>query len=232
MWRKLLSVLLALAVAGPVAASQAAIIDTGDTTTPSSLDTFTNKTYDAEGTGNVLSVPIKKWLPAAGCNNATAGTVWDLPTTIPAVAACVTGTNTQKGVLQWADTAGGFNAQITEALPADWTTTGGIDIALYWTTSATSGNARWYVSTSCTPVDATATDDPAFNPAQGVTTAVPGTANRVQTSAITALTLTGCTTATARLLHLNVNRAGDDAADTCTCTTNLIGAEITFRRAM
>jgi hypothetical protein len=200
--------------------------------TTSSTDTFTNKTLDAEGTGNVLSVPVKIWLPAAGCNNATAGPIWDLPAATPAAAACVTGTNIQKGVLDYADTAGGFSAQITQSLPVDWTTTGGLDIVLYWTTTATSGNAKWSVSTICTDVAASATDNPAFNTANTVTTAAPGTTNQVQTSAIAGLTTTGCTTATKMLLHLKVFRAGDDAADTIAATARLIGAELTFRRAM
>jgi hypothetical protein len=202
---------------------------------------FTNKTLNADSTGNVVTLPFKKWLPAAGCNNATAGTIWDLPTATPAVAACVTGTNTQKGVLQYADTSGGFSAQITEHLPADWTTLGGVDVQLLWTTSATSGNAKWTVQFICTATGATETDDTAF-PTTGdgfntVTTAVAGTANRVQSSIITGATLpttgTGtCTTATSELLHIRVFRDGNDGADTCTCSTNLIGATITYRRAM
>jgi hypothetical protein len=204
---------------------------TGDVTA-STTNTFTNKILDAEGTGNVISIPVKVWLPAAGCNNATAGPIWDLPTTTPAVPTCVTGTNIQKGVLAYADTPGGFSAQITEALPVDWTTTGGLDIVLYWTTTATTGNAKWSVSTICTAVAASATDDPAFNTANTVTTAAPGTASRVQTSAITGLTTTTCTTATKMLLHLKVFRDGNDAADTIAATANLIGAELTFRRAM
>jgi hypothetical protein len=93
-------------------------------------------------------VKVKVWLPAAGCNNAAAGTVWDLPTSSAASAACVTGTNIQKGVLDFPDTAGGFSAQITQALPADWVSTSGLDISLYWTTTATTGSAKWSVSTA------------------------------------------------------------------------------------
>jgi hypothetical protein len=194
--------------------------------------TFTGKTYDAEGTGNVLSMPIKRFYPAAGCNNATAGPVWDLPTTLAAVPACVTGTNIQKGVLDFADTGGLLNAQITDALPADWTTTGGLDAIVYWTTTATTGNGKWSVSTICTDVAASATDDPAFNTANTVTTAAPGTASRVQTSAITGLTTTSCTTGTKMLLHLKVARDGGDASDTIGATARFIGMELTFRRAM
>lgn len=230
-------------------------IGAGDATTPSANDndtsvattayvqseltayasdsvTETNKTYDAEGTGNVLSIPAKVWLGAAGCNNTSASPMWDLPTSTPAAAACATGSNTQKGVLDYADTSGGFSAQTTLALPADWTTTGGLDISLYWTTTATSGNAKWSVSTACTDVAASATDDPSFNTANTVTTAAPGTANRVQTSSITGLTTTGCTTATAMLLHLKVFRDGNDGSDTIGASARLIGALVTFRRAI
>jgi hypothetical protein len=175
---------------------------------------------------------VKIWLPAAGCNNAAAGTVWDLPTSNAASAACVTGTNTQKGVLDFPDTAGGFSAQITQALPADWSSTPGLDIALYWTTTATTGNAKWSVSTACTSVNASALDDPTFNAANTVITAAPGTANAVQTSTIAGLTLTGCTGAQATLLHIKVFRDGNDAADTISATARLIGAELVYRRPM
>ena len=199
--------------------------------------TLTAKTLDAEGTGNILSIPIKRWYPAAGCNNATAGSIWDLPTATPAVAVCVTGTNIQKGALQYADTTGGFSAQLTDALPVDWTTTGGFDVNLYWTTPATTGNGKWTVQLICTAVAASAADDPAF-PTTGngfvtITTAAPGTTLFVQTSAALANTPpTSCATATKSLAHWRVFRDGNDAADTLANATNFIGMEVTYRRAM
>lgn len=199
-----------------------------DYVSPSSTETLTNKTLDAEGTGNTITVPVKVFFPAASCNNATAGPMWDLPTSTPAVAACVTGTNIQKGVLDFADTTGGFSAQTTFYLPADFT--GSIDARIIWTTTATTGNAKWSLSTICTDVAATATDDPAFNTASTVTTAAPGTANRVQSSVITGVTATGC--AASNLLHLKLFRDGNDAADTIAATARFIGLELTYRRAM
>ena len=196
--------------------------------TPTSNDTFSNKTYDAETSGNTLVAPFRTFLAAAGCNNATAGPFWDLPAASPAVALCVSGTNVQKGVLQFADTSGGFSAQNHMLLPADFT--GNIDARLIWTTTATSGNVKWSLSTACTDAGATATDDPAFNVASAVTTAVPGTANRVQTSSISNVTATGC--AAGNLLHLRLARDGADAADTAGASVNLIGVEITVRRSM
>lgn len=191
-------------------------------------DTFTNKTLDVEATGNVFTIPTKFWLPAAGCSNATAGSMWDLPTSGAAVPVCVTGTNIQKGVLDFADTSGGFSAQITLALPNDFT--GAIDAILYWTTTATSGNCKWSVSTAFTAVNASATDDPAFNTASTVTTAAPGTANQVQNSSISSITATGA--GTNKLFHLRVFRDGGDASDTISATARLIGVEVTYRRSM
>lgn len=193
-------------------------------------DTLTNKTYDAEGTGNTLTVPFKVWLPGAGCNNATASSFWDLPTSTPAVATCVTGTNTQKGVLAYADTSGGFSAQNEYLLPSDWT--GNIDAKIIWSTSATSGNAKFSLSTVCTDVAATATDDAAFNTASTVTTAAPGTANRLQTSSISAVTITGCTASSTQFLHIKLFRDGNDGSDTISATANVVGVELTVRRAL
>lgn len=208
-----------------------------DYTSPSSTESQTNKTYDAEATGNVLKMPAPIILPAGGCQGTTPLTPWDLPPSTPAVAACVTGTNIQKGVLAYADTSGGFSAQTTFSLPADWTTGTAPDVDLYWTTTATSGNVKWTVQFVCTDVAASATDDPAFpsssNGFNTVTTAAPGTGSRVQTSTISSATLpASCVTATKELLHIRVFRDGNDAADTIGATANLIGVALTVRRSI
>lgn len=205
-----------------------AYVQTELTAYASDTATFTNKTYDTEGTGNAFTSTVKAFMPAAGCQNTTAASFWDLPTATPAVAACVTGTVVQKGVLDFADTSGGFSAQNTLQLPADFT--GTVDAKLLWTTTATSGNVEWSVSTICTATDATELDDPgAFNTASTVVTAAPGVASRVQTSSITSLTITGC--AANELLHVRVFRDGNDAQDTLSATVRLVGVELTIRRA-
>lgn len=194
----------------------------------SDTKTLTNTTYDTEGTGNAFTSTGKAFIPAGGCQGTTAFSNWDLPAATPAVAACVTGTVVIKGVLDFADTSGGFSAQNTIKLPSDFT--GTIDAAIQWTTTATSGNVEWSVSTICTATDGTETDDPgAFNTASTVVTAAPGVANRVQTSAITSLTITGC--AAGELMHVRVFRDGNDAQDTLSATVRLIGVELTIRRA-
>ncbi len=191
---------------------------------------LTNTTYDAEGTGNTITIPFTIWLPAAGCNNATAASFWDLPVSTPAVATCVTGSNTQKGVLAYADTSGGFSAQTEYLLPDDWTGAGALDAKIIWSTGATTGNAKWSLSTICTATNATETDDAAFNTASTVTTAAPGTANRLQTSTITSVTATGC--AAGEFLHLKLFRDGNDGSDTIAATANLVGIELKVRRAL
>lgn len=220
-----------------IAGTQTLLLGTSGTiTVPSATDTlvgkatadiFTNKTLDAEGTGNLLTQAFKVWLPAAGCSNTTAASFWDLPTSTPAVAACATGTNTQKGVLQYADTSGGFSAQNGFLLPSDFT--GTVDANIIWKTTATSGNAKFSLSTICTAVNATETDDPTFNTASTVTVAAPGTANRLQTSPITTVIITGC--AAGELLHIKLFRDGNDGSDTLAASLDVIGVEITYRRA-
>ena len=186
---------------------------------------FTNKTYDAEGTGNVLTIPRRIFFPAAGCNNATAGSVWDLPTSNPAVAACKTGTNTQMGVLDFAD-GSNLSAQITYMLPSTWT--GSVDANIKWLTSATTGNVVWQVSTIC--VADAETDDPAFNTASTVTDAAKGTTLQTNDAAISGVTMTGC--AAGELLHLKIQRDSAHASDTLAATARLIGVELVIREAM
>lgn len=187
--------------------------------------TFTNKTLDAEGTGNVLTIPRRYWFPAAGCNNATAGSVWDLPTASPAVAACKTGTNTQMGVLDFAD-AVNLSAQITHRLPSTWS--GTVDANIKWLTSATTGDVVWQLSTVC--VADAETDDPAFNTASTVTDTAKGTTLQTNDAAITTVTVTGC--AAGELMHVKIQRDSAHASDTLAATARLIGVELVIREAI
>jgi hypothetical protein len=194
--------------------------------TASSTTTLTNKTLNVESTGNVVTVTQKAFWLGAICQNATALTDWSLPTSNPAVAACVTGTNTQKGTLDYADGGSNLSAQRMLRLPADWTST--VDVVLTWYTSATSGNVVWQVATIC--VADAETDDPAFNTASTVTDAAKGTTNQLNDATITGLTITGC--AAGEQLHLKVFRDPAHASDTVAATAKLVGVELTYRRAM
>lgn len=185
---------------------------------------LTNKTLDVEGTGNSITIVDKVWFAAAGCNNATATSFYDLPTSNAPAAACITGTNTQKGVLDF-DAATDESAQVSLALPSDFT--GAIDVKYKWLAAATSGSVVWGVQTSC--VADAETDDPSWNTASTVTDAAKGTTLQTNDASITGVTATGC--AAGELLHLRFFRDADNGSDGMTGDARLIGAEVTLRRA-
>jgi hypothetical protein len=184
-----------------------------------------NTQYNAESTGNVLTLPVKLYLPAAICQNATAITEWSTPTSNPAVAACITGSNTQRGVLDFADSAS-LSVQTALFLPSDWSST--VDVRVYWHTTATSGDVVWQVSSICVADAETA--DPAFNTASTVTDTAKGTTLQLNTASITTLTVTGC--AAGEVLFLKVLRDSAHVADTLAATARLVGVELTYRRAI
>jgi len=199
--------------------------NSGGGITASSTDTLTNKTIDAEATGNVVTIPFTLYIGAAGCNGATAGTIWDLPTSSPAVATCTLGTNTVQGYLAFAD-ATSLSAQYNWFIPSDWS--GNIDARIKWFSTATSGDVVWQLQTSC--VADAETNDPSFNTANTVTDTVKGTTLQLNDASITTLTTTGC--AAGELMHLKVLRDAAHASDTLAATANLIGIELKYRRAI
>ncbi len=196
-----------------------------DVLTSSSTHTMTNKAYDAEGTGNLFTLPRRLWFPAAGIDNATVGSVWDLPTANAAVPAAVTGTNIQKAVLDFAN-GGNLSAQTSYLLPSTWT--GTVAARVLWFSSTTTGNVVWQLSTIC--VADAETDDPAFNTASPVTDATKGTLNQLNTAAIATVDVTGC--AAGELMHLEIRRNAGSGADTMAGTARLVGVELVIREAL
>lgn len=209
-----------------IATASAAVTDAiGAATT----NTLTNKTLDVEGTGNSITTVSKLWLPVAQCQNTTAGILWDYETANSPAAACVTGTNTQKGVADF-DATTDECLQMHVQLPADFS--GNIDVRYVWLASATTGSVGW-----CSQLVSTAdaeTDDPAF-PAQGagncVSDAAKGTTLQVNQADDTSITATGV--AAGELLHIRLCRDANGGAvtDDMTGDARLIGVEYTFRRA-
>lgn len=186
-----------------------------------------NTQYNAESTGNVLTLPTKLWVQAATCNNATpSAPLWSFPTSNPGVPACQTGTNTQYGTMDFADGASSLSARYHLKLPSDWTST--IDAKFVWLTSATSGNVVWQLATIC--VADAETGDPAFNTASTVTDAAKGTTLQLNDASITSVTTTGC--AAGELMFVKVFRDPAHASDTLAATARLVGLELTYRRAI
>jgi hypothetical protein len=170
----------------------------------------------------------KAYFPAAICQNATAVSQFSLPVTNPAVAACVTGTNTQRGVLDFADGANSLSAQLSYRLPSDFSTTlTGVDVNVYWHSATTTNNVVWQTQTICVADAETA--DPAFNTADAFAAdAAKGTTLQLNTASDTNITLTGC--AAGEMLYLKILRDPAHASDTHAATARLEGVELVFRR--
>jgi hypothetical protein len=194
------------------------------TSISSATQTLTNKSIDAEGTGNIITQPSKVWFVAASCNNATAVARFDLPTSNAATPTCQ-GTNVRTASLDFADSAT-QSAYFNLRLPDDWT--GAIDAKVKWFTSATTNSTEWDIATGCLTDGTTdATAGPTLNSANTQTTTDNGTAKSPASTAITGLTTTGC--AAGRLMYFKISR---NNADSNTATASLLGVELTIRRAM
>lgn len=190
-----------------------------------STGALTNVTFDTEGSGNTFTYKRYLWRPGAACNNATASTIWDLPTSNPAVPACRTGTNTTKGVLEFADGANALTAQLTEYLNEDWS--GAIDATILWQSGSTStNNVVWQLAIACAG-DADA-DDPAFTDDVFTADANKATANQYNATAANTITTTGTCTA-GDLMHIRVKRDPAHASDNFAATAQLVGVSLKLR---
>jgi hypothetical protein len=170
--------------------------------------TFSFYVDDVQFQAQTNTVPISPkdpivWdMPTAACQNATAGLLWNSPTSNAAAAACLTGTNTQEASADF-DAATDESLQITARLPAQYNG-GAMAFKVGWKAVATSGAAGLCVSVVC--VADAETDDPAF-PAQSTTNCVSDTAKgtTLQTNdALISYTPSGC--AAGERMHIQLSR--------------------------
>ena len=202
-------------------------IDSSVVPTLTSTSALTGKTIDAEATGNVITTVQKAWLQAATCTGATANLNWDTIATLAPATACTAGT-TNTGLIR--GLAAFSNSEISQmqthfALPSDWT--GAVDLKFKWQTSAITGSVVWQAATVC--VADAEVNDAAWNTASTVTDVSKGTTLQTNDAAITGLTATGC--AAGEMLHLKVFRDPAHASDDLAATADLVGVEVTLRRA-
>jgi hypothetical protein len=172
------------------------------------------------------TVLAPQWLDAGFCQNATPVLLWSTPTANPGVAACVTGSNTQKLVVDFADGANTLSIQREFRLPTDWT--GAIDATFKWYTTATSGAVVWQIQVAC--VADSATGDPSFNTASTIASTALGTTNQYNTASVTGITTTGCSAG--NVLYVRVFRDPTNGSDTLAATARLIGVDLILRRAI
>jgi hypothetical protein len=202
-----------------------------DYVSPSSTESLTNKTIDAEGTGNVLTIPFKSYLPAAGCNQTAAGPGFDVPSANGPVASCYGTAPRVYAGLDFADGSAALTSSINLKLPSDWT--GAVDLVLDWFCSSGSGcstnQVDWTVRTVCVGT-AASIDAPTFNATQDNLFAASATQYNRLSSSITGITMTGCSAGNA--LVLRIGRDPTNGSDTLAATATLLGVEVTLRRAM
>lgn len=182
------------------------------------------------GSGNTGWAPMNTarqaiWWPGAACDQAGGySPLWHSNGTAFPTYACQTGTNATFGELDFLDSETEYIFQ-TLALPSTWTDA--IDATMFWHSPATSGNVVWQVQTACSAVGETT--DPSWNTVQTVTDATQGTADRLNTAAITGVTTTGC--AAGEMMFLRLFRDPTHASDTLANTATFTGMELIVRMA-
>lgn len=207
-----------------VSGNPTAAVDSTVVATTTNPIVQTNKTIDAEGTGNVLSRPFYVEY-TAGCNNAAANPgAFDLPTSAAATATCF-GTTTTQGVLDFVDAATS-TATGHLTLPQGWS--GNMDVRIFWFANAASSNAvRWSVQTGCVADAQAVSTGPSYNSASAGNTAYTGTANQRKTTAFTAIDMTNCSAG--ETMYFQLARVGGDAGDTLTATAEVISVQFEGR---
>jgi hypothetical protein len=160
-------------------------------------------------------------IPAANCNNATAGTGWSLPTSAAPTAACRTGTHVQGGVLQFAQSN---TAQFQIDIPGNWDSSSTVYAKIYFTQGANTTASQTIIMLMATGCSST-TDDPAFNTAQAFGTATTtSTANTPFTETLSSVTMTGCSAG--GNMNVEILRS---ASDTATTSPNVYWVSLTFQ---
>jgi hypothetical protein len=138
----------------------------GNVNTATLAATAANQVAVAGGASRAITYvdfPEHLIVPAANCNNATAGAGWSIPATNAPTIACRAGTNNLGGVLQWANNNTTTNSQFVFQLPFDWdTATQPYWNIVYGSGTNTTGTIKWTISTACTKSDGSVSDDPAF----------------------------------------------------------------------
>lgn len=182
----------------------------------------------ASKTCSYIDFPDVKTIPAANCNNATAGNGWSIGS--GGTVTCRAGTNNQGGYVAITDTSSTF-AQFAVEIPEDWDSGTNPYIRFQVaSTDATSGHTIIpQIKVSCAKGDGTTTDDVSFNAAHSSSTiTLNTTANQFwsnSTVQMNSTDMTGCVAGA--LMIVQVGRATDTATN-----AEFYAAVITFPRLL
>lgn len=186
--------------------------------------------YTIVGGESDTSSTLWWFIPAASCIGTTATSNWDMIGTDVPSAACVDGTNVDKGVLQFDDDgAGGTfvspHIEQTLLLPvaptpatAAYLANGPLTISLIWYAVPTTNAVRWCAQVGCRG-DAE-TDDTAYDTVGCTDDTVKGTTLQLNLATITLSGGSTDTCAANKLLHLKIYRDSEHANDTMTGADN------------
>jgi hypothetical protein len=115
--------------------------------TSSNTATLTEKTIDAEASGNTITIPIISIFTPAATQNGTSSLGFNTNTS-GAATATFTGTTVVQPIVRFAD-SGTQEVQLTVPLPPDIDLTKAVEFLLRWKANATSGNVLWKVQGIC-----------------------------------------------------------------------------------
>lgn len=185
----------------------------------------------ANKTAKAIDFPERYFIPAANCNNTTAGAGWSIGS--GGTVGCRAGTNNLGGFATITDTSTTF-AQFTLTIPVDWDTATNPYIKFYFSSATDTTNGHTVIpqiKVSCpTAGNGTVSDDATFSAAQSSSTVTFGAsavANGFYNGSsvqIGSTQMTGCIAG--GIMIVQVGRA----TDTATGNINFYGADVTFPR--
>lgn len=192
----------------------------------SSVDTLTNKTIDAEGAGNSITIPFIVNYRAGLCQAGTASLGFSNYTSSGPTATCLLSSSTVIGAAAFVD--GSTNTvQDHFRLPSDWT--GNIDLQAVWTSTMTNNQVFWEMRTAC--ISSGTFSAQTFNAYQNVFSGAPSFAGDFTEASQSALTVTGCT-ANSQFFFEFARNGSHPTLDTHLGNANLIDLMFTMRRAL
>jgi hypothetical protein len=188
--------------------------------------------YNAESTGNVLSIPLTYYFPSAPCQSGSAwadGWHWGTNGTDGPTPTCQSSqpTNNVFATMSFDDSATEYIFRQIH-LDADWI--GAIDLAVLWYSTATTGNVVWQIQTSCVADGESVAPPLTYNAVQTIVDATKGSSSQLNTASLSSLTTTGCSAS--EWFHLRFFRDPTHASDTLGASAQLVGVRLTLRRAI